>query len=389
MSQSSQGLARAKEIYQNRSSRVKELKATGRKIMGYLCLYPPVEMMTALGLIPYRVFGDMRESVTEADRGLPVSFCPFVRSCLDLGIKGEYDFLDGMVVAHACDAIEKTAHVWELLVKHPYFHYIDIPSTTHRRAEEDFKGELETWGRTLEYFAGEELTPEKLREAISKHNQQRALVRELYELRQSEPPLISGAETLQVIKVLMSLPVEEGNDLLNEVIAEVKQHKVDQGKPAIRLLVWGSVIDDASFVEMMEEAGANVVIDDTCVGTRAYWQDVELTGDPLAGLAHHYLVGLKCPRTFVEATEGELVKDHRQDLESRFGYLKDYIRGWNVKGAILQSAKYCDCHGFEVPEVKCYLDSLGLPNTYLEHDYTEGSLAPLRTRVEAFLEMIG
>ncbi|MFC2005643.1 2-hydroxyacyl-CoA dehydratase subunit D [Chloroflexota bacterium] len=385
----SKGLVKAKEIYQDRPKRVKELKAEGKKIIGYLCIYPPLEMMTALGLIPYRIFGDMRESVTEADRGLPVSFCPFLRSCLDLGIKGKYDFLDGMVVAHSCDAIEKTAHVWERLVNHPYFHFIDIPAKIVKRSTNIFKEELGTWRKTLESFVGKELSSEKLQEAIRIHNEQRALVRELYELGQPEPPLISGTETLQVILAIMSLPAEEGNELLKETITEVKQRENSPQKKAGRLLIWGSIIDDMALIETIERAGASVVIDDTCVGTRAYQTDVKITEDPLEGLAHHYLVELKCPRTFFEAAEGNVVKDHMVDLESRFGYLKDYVKRWNVNGVILQSVKYCDCHGFEVPELKYYLDSLGLPNTYLEHDYTEGSLAPLRTRIEAFLEVIG
>ena len=59
------------------------------------------------------------------------------------------------------------------------------------------------------------------------------------------------------------------------------------------------------------------------------------------------------------------------DLESRFGYLRDYVKGWNVNGVILQSVKYCDVHGYEVPGLKDYLASIGLPSTYLEHDYIE------------------
>jgi benzoyl-CoA reductase subunit C len=110
------------------------------------------------------------------------------------------------------------------------------------------------------------------------------------------------------------------------------------------------------------------------------------------GLAQHYLADIKCSRTFFEVPESEkdaTRKDRTLDLESRFGYLKEMAEGWKVNGVILQSVKYCDPHGFDVPDVRSYVDSLGLPNTYLEHDYTEGSLAPLRTRVQGFLEMIG
>ncbi len=384
----SKGLTRAKEIYQDRPRRVKELKAEGRKVIGYLCIYPVLEMITALDLVPYRILGDIREPITKADACLPTVVCPFVRSCLDLGLKGKYDFLDGVAMAHVCDVGEKAAHIWHIYLNPPYFHFIDTPHTIHKAAQKQHKELLKDFQRTLESFVGKKLSPGRLKEAIEAHNQQRALVRELYELRKPDPPLISGTETLQVMVALMSIPVEEGNELLRQVISEVKQRKDGlQKKP--RLLVWGSIIDDIALIELIESAGANVVMDDTCVGSRAYFPDVKLTDDPLDGLAYRYLVELKCPRTFREGVFGETKKDYIKDLESRFSYLKDYAREWNAEGIIVQAMRYCDTHGYEVPGVKDYFNHLGLPNTYLELDYTEAALAPLRTRVQALLEVMG
>ena len=100
------------------------------------------------------------------------------------------------------------------------------------------------------------------------------------------------------------------------------------------------------------------------------------------------MVDLKCPRTFREAAFGETRKYYMADLGARFGYLRNYAKEWNVNGVILQSVKYCDVHGYEVPGLMDYLYSIGLPSTYLEHDYNEGSLAPLRTRVQGFIEVI-
>jgi benzoyl-CoA reductase/2-hydroxyglutaryl-CoA dehydratase subunit BcrC/BadD/HgdB len=51
--------------------------------------------------------------------------------------------------------------------------------------------------------------------------------------------------------------------------------------------------------------------------------------------------------------------------------------------------RYCDPFAFEMPSLKDYFDSISVPSTYIEYDYTTGALAPLRTRVEAFLETIG
>ena len=384
-----EGLTRVREIYQDGTHRVKELKAEGKKVIGYLCIYPILEMLTALDLIPYRIFGDIRESITKADACLPTVVCPFIRSCLNQALKGNYDFLDGVVMSHVCDVGEKTAHIWNIYLNPPYFHFIDTPHTIHKAAQKQHKELLKDFKKTLESFTGKEISPVRLKEAIEAHNQQRALVRELYELRKPSPPLISGAGTLQVMVALMSLPVEEGSKLLRQVISEVKQGRDAPAEKPVRLLIWGSIIDDIALIEMIEGLEANVVMDDTCVGSRAYWSDVKLTEDPLDGLAYRYLVELKCPRTFREAIFGETKKDYMADLENRFSYLRDYAKEWNARGVILQSVRYCDIHGYEVPGLKDYLDHIGLPNIYLEHDYSEAALAPLRTRVQAFLEVIG
>ena len=381
------GLAKAKEVYQYPSYRAKQLKAKGKKIIGYLCIYPPLEMMTALDLVPYRLFGDIREPITQADSCLPTCVCPFLRSTLDLGLKSKYDFLDGVVMAHACEVAEKLAHIWQTYLNPPYSFYIDTPHTKHEAALEYHRRLLDDFKKSLESFTGKKLSAESLGEAIKVHNQQRALARELYGMRKPAPPLISGVETLQVMKALMSIPLEEGNELLREVISEVKERK-NGSKKGTRLLIWGSIIDDIALIEMMEEAGANVVMDDTCVGSRPFFPDVEMSAEPLDDLAHRYLLDLKCPRTWMQAVPGETKKDYMADLKARFGYVRDYAKEWNAKGVILYDLRYCDIHGYEVPQIKDYLDSVGLPSLYLEHDYSEAALAPLRTRVQAFLEVL-
>lgn len=387
----SKGLNRAREIYQDRTRRAKELRAEGRKVIGYFHIYPVLEMLTALDLVPFGMTGDMGEPITKADQCLPTVVCPFIRSMMDLGLKGRYDFLDGVVMAHACEVAEKLAHIWRIYLDPPYAHFIDTPHTTHKAAQKQHVELLKEFKKTLEAFTGKELSTERLREAIAVHNQQRSLVRELYQLRKPDPPLISGAETLQVILALLSIPVEEGNELLGQVISEVKQREDSPPKQPARLLIWGSIIDNTALIDMIESLGASVVMDDTTVGSRAYFPMVEASSsrDPLEALAYRYLVELKSPRTFREnALSDTKRKDYMTDLESRFGYLKDYIKEWNVDGVILQTMRYCDIHGYEVPVLRDYLGSIGVPNTYFEHDYSQSALAQLRTRIQAFLEVI-
>jgi benzoyl-CoA reductase subunit C len=383
------GLARAREIYLNRDQRAKELKAAGKTVVGYLCIYPVIEMMTALGLVPYRLFGDMSEPNTHADNYLPSMVCPFLRSLLDLGLKGKYDFLDGVVMAHVCDVGARVAHLWDVGIKTPYSYFIDVPHTDRDISQERFKGLLADFQKSLESFTGKELTAIRLKEAIEEHNKQRSLVRELYDLKKLDPPLISGTETIQVMMALMSIPVDEGSRLARAVITEVKERKNGPAKKAHRLLVWGPVMDSTGLVGTIENLDANVVMDDTCVGSRAFFDDVPLTGDPLDGLAHRYLKGIKCPRTFRESNVDGATIGYKADLEGRFGYLGRFAREWNTDGVVLQVLKYCDSHGYEVPQLKDYLESIGLPNIYIEHDYSEAAMSQIRTRVQGLTEIIG
>src|SRR4030043_424825 len=388
MSDKSQGLSKAQEIYLNRSQRARELKAAGKKIVGYPCAYVPLEMLTALDLVPYRIYGSIKEPITEADRALPTSFCPFIRSCLDLALKGKDDFLDGLVTAHSCDPQHRTAHIWESCVSYSYTHFIDMPGTVRADSLEYFRGQLGDFKKTLEAFTGKKMSVDKLKTAVKSHNRQRALVRGLYELTKPIPPLVSGTEMLQVIKAVMSLPVAEGNDLLTQVISEVKSRQNGPAKKPARLLIWSSTLDDTDIMQIFE-SGANVVMDDSCGGFRPFRAQVKLTDGPIDGLADYYLNEITCARTFRQATLGETTKNYARDLQSRFGYFKGMVKDWKINGAILLLVRYCDPFAFEMPALKDYLNSIGVPSTYIEYDYTIGALAPLRTRVEAFLETIG
>jgi len=382
-----QGLAKARAVYQDRTQRVKELQQEEKKIFGYLCIYPILELLTAFDIVPFRLFGDINEPVTKANNYLPMVVCPFLRSYLDLGLKGKYSFLDGIITSHICDVGAGVPAIWNYAIKMPYSYHIDTPHTLRESAQEHHRQLLDSFQKSLEQYTGQQLDPGKLVAAIGKHNEQRVLVRELYDLKKPDPPLISGVETIQVIKTIQSLPVAEGNQLLREVIADTKERRDKPARKTSRLMLWGSILDNTSLVEMIESLDASVVMDDTCVGSRPYFNDVKITENPLNGLASHYLNHIKCPRTFISDYNAQQ-KDYEGDLKRRYGYLGDYSREWHVNGVIMEALRYCDTHGYEVPSVKDYLNQIGLPGIYLEHDYTLGMISQLKTRVQGFLEII-
>ena len=105
------------ELYNNRGKRARELREAGKKIIGYFCCFVPDEIITALDMVPYRIQGSQSDPIDEADALLEPMACPFARSCFNLALKGEYDFLDGFVAPHSCDTIEHLYHIWQVSLR--------------------------------------------------------------------------------------------------------------------------------------------------------------------------------------------------------------------------------------------------------------------------------
>jgi benzoyl-CoA reductase/2-hydroxyglutaryl-CoA dehydratase subunit BcrC/BadD/HgdB len=257
-----------------------------------------------------------------------------------------------------------------------------MPHGTDDSSLKFFATLLETFRKSLGKMAGKEITDEAISKAIVLHNEYRRKIRDLYELRRTERPLISASDVTKVLVAGMSLPVEEAIDLVSNVITEAIQSSPRPLKK--RLMVVGAEIDSASFMELVESSGADVVNDDLCPGMREYIGEVRQGSNPLEALAHHYLLDIKCARTFRDPKG-----DYQNSLEERFGHIRHRIKDFNVEGVIIYIYKYCDPFGFEVPAMKSYIEALGIPVLHLEDDYSSASYERLRTRIQAFIEMIG
>jgi benzoyl-CoA reductase subunit C len=377
------GLALAEKYYAQYGSRAKELKSEGKKVIGYLSALGPVEIITAAGLLPLRLKGYVNEPITKADAHMETIVCPFVRSVFDSVLKGTYSYLDGVVIPHLCDSTSRTYDTWAYNVQLPYSHFLNVPHATDQPSLEFFKAVMGTFIKSLERFTGQSISEEALAQSVKAHNRNRETMRKLYALRQSNPPLISGVEMTKVLVAAMSLPVDESTRLIASVIDEVKGRATKAPATSARIMIVGDQIDDTAMIEIVEAAGAWMVMDDMSIGSKIYWLDADETKNPLDGIAERYLRKIALPTTFVGAG-----KPYPESLEDRFGHVRNYVKDFDVNGAILFIYKYCDPYGFEVPALKSYIEGLGVPVLYLEDEYSTSTLGRLKTRIEAFLEMI-
>ena len=376
-------LSNLKKYYKEYGKRAEALKAKGSRFMGYLCAFVPLEIIQAAGFVPFRIKGDVNEPVTRADVDMETLICPLVRSCYDLSVKGKYSFLEGIVIPHACDSICKTYSIWDQTFNLPYSHLINVPHKTDDSSVEYFTSILGTFSKSLGKYAGHEISQDDLFQAIKLYNANRAKMRKLMDFRKVDPPLITGAELTELYVANVSIPVTEANELLDKAIDEIgKRSRPDIRKK--RLMVVGAQVDDATFINMVEECGAYVVADDLCPGMREYMNDVVESGKPMDNLAERYLRSINCGRTYRE-NKGT----YEDSIQERFGHISRAIKEFNVEAVVLYLYKYCDPFGFEVPALKGYLNSLNIPVLYLEDEYSMSSIARMKTRIQAFIEMLG
>lgn len=380
--QNGSALMLAEKYYSQYGSRARELKAAGKKIIGYLTAMGPVEILTAADVVPFRLKGNVSEAITKGDAYMETIVCPFVRNVFDAAIKGKYDFLDGMVLPHQCDSIDRTSDIWAYNLQLPYFHFLNVPHMTGDPSFEFLKEILHIFISTLERFTGTKITDESLSRAIRAHNENRELIRKLYGLRKTNPPFISGTEMMKVLVAAMSLPVGESSALVKGVIEEVTQRGSAGGEKRTRVMLIGDQIDDVALADIIENAGAWLVMDDISIGAKMHWADIDINAEPVHAIAERILRKLKLP------TLAESGVTYNEGIETRFGHLKRHIKEFGVDAAILFIYKYCDPYGFDVPAIKGYIESTRTPVLYIEDEYSTSSLGRTKTRVEAFLEMI-
>ncbi|MCP4755956.1 MAG: 2-hydroxyacyl-CoA dehydratase [Proteobacteria bacterium] len=351
-------------------------KDQGKKVVGYVCSYMPEEILYAADILPYRITGKGASDTSQADAYLTRVNCSFARCCLELGFRGEYDFLDGAVWVNGCDHIRRCYDNWKAKRSLPFMHMLPVPHKIFPEGRQWYKEEIASCKEAVEAYFGVSVTPEKLSEACAVYNETRRLLRKLYDLRAGDAPPYTGTEVNAILAAGTVIPRRDYNRLLEEVLKEAETRPAAaNGK--VRLMIAGSMMDELEFIENVEEMGAIVVTDALCIGAKNFWDLTEESGDAFENLVDRYYTHAPCPRM-----AGEYSK--------RLDFIKDQIQRARVDGAILEHIKFCDLHGTDNALLKEDLEKEGIATLELERQY--GPLADagrIRTRVQAFLERIG
>lgn len=358
------------------NSYIRKWKDSGGSVVGYTCVATPVEIMEAAGVLPYRVRALGAPDTEVADAHLSRFNCSFCRSCLQLGLTGAYDFLDGMIETNGCDHLRGMIENWNYAKGFAFFHYLKVPHIVDEDSMPFFEEDLRLYRKAVEERFGKAIADDELWEQIRAQDRIRNKLRKIYQLREQENPAITGAEALTIFLLATATPSKDLEPILEKIIEGRKDHAFTSVRA--RLLLGGAATDEIDFVREIESLGALVVTDTLCFGARAFWPRVADHGgsDPIKVLAKTYLGELLCPRMF-------------DDFKSRERFLFDAVKRAKVDGVILVHNKFCDVHGVDNVALRMSLEKAGIPVLQLEKEYgAKADLGRMRTRFQAFLERI-
>jgi benzoyl-CoA reductase/2-hydroxyglutaryl-CoA dehydratase subunit BcrC/BadD/HgdB len=373
-------------IHESHGGRVAELVAgrkDGRKIVGTFCIYVPDEIVMAVGMVPLPLCGGTNFSVPYAEKVFPRDICPLVKSTLGLAFSKTcpYAPIKSLAVGETtCDAKKKT---WEFLAGRVNFHTMELPQKKDpvdvqlwRTAVNEFKDKVEA-------LAGRKLDPGALAEAIRVMNEKRRALQRLAELRKADPAPISGLDALVVMQGALNDEPVRFTENVKRLNAELEQ-RVSTGaspfsKGTKRVMLSGcpAVMGNWKLHSLIEAAGAAIVHDETCTGSRYFEHLVDETARDLAGmldaLADRYLkINCACFTPNQDRIDGVVSKARDHKAEGVVEYVLQTCHGYNLEAIRVEAA----------------LKAAGIPNLKIVTDYAEEDTGQLRTRIEAFLEQL-
>ena len=360
--------------YRNRHDYAKEWKKrTGGQVIGTFCTYVPEEILYAADILPVRILGS-HEPQDVSEPHIFAMFCPFCRDCLAQGLKGRFDYLDGIIIAQSCLHIRQAFTSWDLHIPVDFNYYLPHPMNVQSsHAVLYLKEELKAFKKAIEEWTRKKISDEDIKRGIEIMNKNRQLLQQVYELRKTPNPPLTGLEAMYMVVSSQMVDKREHNKALEELLQKLPSRTLDN--PGERLMILGSEDDDTEFVAMVESLGARFVIDDHCTGTRYFNTLVNTNGDPLGSIAERYINRIPCPS-----------KDWPQ--RTRLDHIVQLAKEYDVQGAIIMQMKFCDPHELDTVVIKETLEKdLGIQTLFLEFDVTV-PIGQFKTRVEAFLEII-
>ena len=374
---------RCEEIFEDLNftyAREWKVAEDGRKVVGYMPVYVPNEIIHAAGMLPIGILGggDAME-VIHGDAYYQSYICRIPRSTVELGIMKNLDFVDGMLFPSICDVIRNLSGVWKLLFPEVYARYFDTPQNFRSDIGGEFyKNDLQELREGLEKLGGREITDDDLRNSIQVYNENRDWVRKVYQFRSDQPWKVPASEVYLLMRAGEILTPEDHTQMMKDYLAAVENEE-RRMKDNCRVVLNGSFCEQPplGLVKSIELAGCYVVDDDYMMINRMITEDIPTDGDPLLNLSEAFL-------------------KHSLDLASKFEpseekkgkFIAELVRERGAEGVIFSAPSFCDPALLDQPMLAHVLDDANIPYISFQYAENSGQMQPIREQAGTFADSI-
>ena len=370
-------------VIPNASASIKSVRDQGKKFVGFYCVFAPQELIVAAGAVPVTLCATKEEPIADGEKHLPRNFCPLIKSSYGFAITEKCAFFNNsefIIGETTCDGKKK---MFELMESFKPLVVLEVPQSAKGETQKQYwRSEVARCKKEIEQRLGVKISDAKMKDAIHELNEQRALMRDLASMNTAVPAPLSGMDILKVMWVRnFTFDRAAFNQQVKDLIAELKvmrQKGIGAGaKDAKRIIVTGvpTGVGAEKVIKIIEESGAQVVYIENCSGMKQYLHDVATNESPLDAIADKYL-----------ATPCSCMSPNTGRLELLAKLSKEY------KADGIVDITWTGCHTYNVESriLKEYLHKHGgVSLLQIETDYSQGDVGQIKTRVEAFLEMIG
>lgn len=372
------------EIHGIRPAELVEARKNGQKVFGTFCVYVPDEVVIAANGIVTGLCGGSQFWVPDGEKVLPKSTCPLIKASIGarLGKTCPFFRLADMYVGETtCDGKKKA---WEILGEDVPMHIMDIPQMKRPEDIERWAGEIKKFAKVVEDLTGNQITIETLNAAIKTVNEKRKAMARVYDARKAEKLPISGKDALLMSQIAFFDDPARCAQMCNKLADELDK-RIEDGVAVFpvgtkRIMLTGTplAIPNWKLHHIVETSGAAVVCEEMCTGTRYFEnlveEDCKTLDEAYMALAQRYM------------------KTNCACFTPNTGRIDDLLRlakEYKVDGVIDVNLKFCCLYDTEGYHVERAMKAAGIPVLGIETDYTDTDAEQLKTRVQAFVEMLG
>jgi benzoyl-CoA reductase/2-hydroxyglutaryl-CoA dehydratase subunit BcrC/BadD/HgdB len=372
------------EVHGLRIRELMDAKAQGRKVIGSYCVFVPEELVLAVDGVAVGLCAGAEFNIEGAETLLPRNTCSLIKAAFGFKLGKVCPYLeasDVVVGENTCDGKKKAYEILGPLVKDLYV--MDLPQTKSETGRALLKEEYRKFIIKLEKVSGKKVTAASLKKAVEIVNAKRMAVKRLAAIRAADPAPISGLDALLVNQVFFhDDPIrftDSVNTLCDELELRVKNGTGVFQKGTTRVVVSGCpmAVPNWKLPMLIESTNAVIVGEESCVGERGSRWLTEVKGntvdeilDSITDRYFHIDCAVFTPNP------------------SRVDYVKEMTKKLHAQGVIHYSLQFCQPYLMESGPVEKELEKSGIPTLRLETDYSQEDAGQLKTRIEAFVELL-